>query len=620
MISTNGVRRNTGFWARVGPTIKSEHGGIGGHLVSFTDFSKSGILFLNLNSEIRSLHRIRDFEVYGFPEKIPFCFKYSSPPSLYHHCKACQYLQRSGSSLPLTAEGLGSRRRMDSPVSKSGSSSDPHDESGHKSLAPAPLSYASMIPPLVVLRIPEPSERASNGTPEEIAMYEAFFESGFRGDVPSLIADLCRFFRISPSQLNPPVWRILIAIQSLSNEEDLPLGVDEVLFAYHLAPINGGEGRFHLRPHNGLPIVEELPKSDRKGLAFGKKWQERFVFMTLQGSFYRWNFVEGTHPARAEGESNVTRARALQPERRQVALLISSEVLRRSRLWDGTVGGDKEDPITAFKRHADALSAKRGIIGGIVSDDKVVITGSRRKMMVKAEATSSSHGRTLRDKTTTRSLPQSSGAEQTPDGLFSVLADLNSKVFPRDQTLLSSDDPPEVIQTIQGGLLRTISQLHHLEDRLLEKSPSLAREEVEKLTQQLSEEVSKRVAKEMELRDLQAKTKSIEGLVENFSAEALRLSREKQELEEAFAKLEGEIRSSEDRMTMAINGARITSQWEVMREWLNGQAHKWNLARELDHFKTVVLAKARLKGVDPLSFKDEPVIPPSSDMDVDPSA
>ncbi|KAL0733651.1 hypothetical protein Bca4012_009861 [Brassica carinata] len=56
-------------------------------------------------------------------------------------------------------------------------------------------------------------------------------------------------------------------------------------------------------------------------------------------------------------------------------------------------------------------------------------------------------------------------------------------------------------------------------------------------------------------------------------------------------------------MMMAINGARITSQWEVIREWLNGQALKWNLAREFDHFKTVVLAEARLKGVHPPSFE-----------------
>ncbi|KAG2311928.1 hypothetical protein Bca52824_023485 [Brassica carinata] len=201
-----------------------------------------------------------------------------------------------------------------------------------------------------------------------------------------------------------------------------------------------------------------------------------------------------THLARAEGESNVTRARTLPIERRQMAHLICPEVLRRSSLWDGMPGGDKEDPITAFKRAADALSAKRGIIDRIFSDDEVMITRSRRRTVVKTEATSSSHGRKLRDTMTMRSPPQSSGAERTSDELSSVLADLNLRVFPRDQTLLSSDDHPEVIQTIQGGLLRTISQLHHLGDRLSEWSPSSAWEEVEKLTQKLSE-VSKRVAK-----------------------------------------------------------------------------------------------------------------------------
>ena len=62
-----------------------------------------------------------------------------------------------------------------------------------------------------------------------------------------------------------------------------------------------------------------------------------------------------------------------------------------------------------------------------------------------------------------RSPPQSSCTEQTPNGLSSVLADLNSKVFPRDETLLLSDDPPEVIQTIQGGLLRVRAGLFSFE-------------------------------------------------------------------------------------------------------------------------------------------------------------
>lgn len=224
--------------------------------------------------------------------------------------------KRTGSSIPLTVEKVKSKRRMDSPISKSDSSSDPHDKTEHNLLAPAPLSYAPLIPPLVgpaslvgdddfaewrkkyllppsaVLRASSSSERAYNCMPEEITVYEAFFDSGFRGEVPSIIAELCDYFRISPSQLNPLAWRILIAIQNLENVKCLPLGVNKVLYAYHLAPISGGEVHFHLRPCSGLPIVEELSKNDRKANVFRKKWQERYAFMILPGSFYRWNFVD----------------------------------------------------------------------------------------------------------------------------------------------------------------------------------------------------------------------------------------------------------------------------------------------------------------------------------------
>ena len=72
------------------------------------------------------------------------------------------------------------------------------------------------------------------------------------------------------------------------------ISINEVLFAYHLAPLNGGEGRFHFRPRSGLPIGEELPKSDRNGPVFNKKWPERYVFMMLPGYSYHWNFIGRT--------------------------------------------------------------------------------------------------------------------------------------------------------------------------------------------------------------------------------------------------------------------------------------------------------------------------------------
>ena len=95
------------------------------------------------------------------------------------------------------------------------------------------------------------------------------------GAIHALVVGLCSLFEISPSQLNPPAWRILIAIQNLGDLEYMSFGINEVLFAYHLALLNGGEGRFHLRPRSGLPIVEEITKSDRKRPVFNKKWQER---------------------------------------------------------------------------------------------------------------------------------------------------------------------------------------------------------------------------------------------------------------------------------------------------------------------------------------------------------
>ena len=131
----------------------------------------------------------------------------------------------------------------------------------------------------------------SSFIPGQIAVYEAFFDIGFRGVIPVLVASLCDFFGISPSQLNPPSWRLLVAIQNLGDLENLSFGINEVMFSYHLAPLNGNEGRLQLRPRSGLPIVEELQKGDRKGSAFSKKWQEQYVFVMLPGHSYHWTFL-----------------------------------------------------------------------------------------------------------------------------------------------------------------------------------------------------------------------------------------------------------------------------------------------------------------------------------------
>ncbi|KAF3586709.1 hypothetical protein F2Q69_00030105 [Brassica cretica] len=218
--------------------------------------------------------------------------------------------KRSASSIPAKVDRGRLKRKMDSPVSRTDSSSDLCEGSNCNLMAHVLLSYVHTapllvgpassvgvddlvewrrkysLPPFVVLWVPTSEERASSYIPGEIAVYEAFFDSGLRRVIHALIVGLCSLFEISPSQLNLPAWRILIAIQNL-------------------------EGRFHLCPCSGLPIVEELPKSDRKGPVFNKKWHKRYAFITLPGSLYRWNFIAETHPTPSEGESDVLRARQL---------------------------------------------------------------------------------------------------------------------------------------------------------------------------------------------------------------------------------------------------------------------------------------------------------------------
>ena len=136
---------------------------------------------------------------------------------------------------------------MESSVSRSDSSSEAGEGSDCDLMAPLPLSCVYAAPPLagpassvgegelaewrsryslpssIVLRVPTPEERASSYIPGEISVYKAFFDSGLRGTIPALIAGLCYLFEISPSQLNPPAWRILIDIQNLGDWSIYPL-------------------------------------------------------------------------------------------------------------------------------------------------------------------------------------------------------------------------------------------------------------------------------------------------------------------------------------------------------------------------------------------------------------
>ncbi|KAG2307213.1 hypothetical protein Bca52824_026961 [Brassica carinata] len=96
-----------------------------------------------------------------------------------------------------------------------------------------------------------------------------------------------------------------------------------------------------------------------------------------------------------------------------------------------------------------------------------MVTGSRRAVALKVELSSSSQGKKPKGGgATTRSAEQSTNVVRSARSLATALSNLNLKVFPQDGTVLPLGEPSEVVQVLQGGVLRTISQLHHFGERL----------------------------------------------------------------------------------------------------------------------------------------------------------
>ncbi|KAF2551133.1 hypothetical protein F2Q68_00034974 [Brassica cretica] len=179
-----------------------------------------------------------------------------------------------------------------------------------------------------------------------------------------------------------------------------------------------------------------------------------------------------------------------------------------------------------------------------------------------------------------RSSQQSAEVAHSAGSLTTALSNLNLQVFPQDGTILPSGEPLEVVQILQGGLLRTISQLFHLGERLSIEGSLVSQEELDDLKRQVSEEKAQRVAREMEIHDLKDKLKDVERTAEISSTDASSIGKKNQELEEAIETLRLE-------MVMAVNGQESP---------------------------LIALEEAKNKGAPVPTFEDEPAVPPISGM------
>ena len=117
----------------------------------------------------------------------------------------------------------------------------------------------------VHMRSPSAFERAPDGGPGEIAIYEAYLVAGFRGIVPLLVAEVSSFSGFCLSQLTPLSSKMLMSIQVLGELHGLESGIHEVLYSYRFAPWRIVPGYYHLQPRDSAPLVGE-PRRGIRGI------------------------------------------------------------------------------------------------------------------------------------------------------------------------------------------------------------------------------------------------------------------------------------------------------------------------------------------------------------------
>lgn len=108
------------------------------------------------------------------------------------------------------------------------------------------------------------------------------------------MAKVSEMLEISPCQLNPPSWRTLIAMQNLGDLEGIIIGVAKVLYSYFISPLNGGDGRYDLHRRLKEPLVQEIPKKERKRHpVFKSRLTKKFAFMHLPSFSPIWCVAGG---------------------------------------------------------------------------------------------------------------------------------------------------------------------------------------------------------------------------------------------------------------------------------------------------------------------------------------
>ncbi|CAN8242609.1 unnamed protein product [Cochlearia groenlandica] len=404
--------------------------------------------------------------------------------------------------------------------------------------------------PLSGLRIPSAAERLKDASPEDIVVYEALFSYGFRGIVPSLVAEVSRYLGISSGQIYPMVSRMLMALEVMGDLNSIEVSVASVLYAFYFKPYAGDINRYNLQPRRNLALVTNSEIGDQ--CVSEKSWR------------HIGHLNKGEEAAR---KRIIEQLLELLSEQRSLEFLSSRLSLERSAIWDCNMSTSQRasapDPFELFL----AASGKLAEMGSSAPASESQV-----------RTTEISRGGTL--------AADKRKAEHSPGGRMESQ---------REKVMFS-------FRSVEAKLAETVedSSKDH-EDFFLMREKY---EAVKKGMDQLA-------AKDKEIGDLRASIAGHEQAKEELHQKVAELTKEVELKDEEVRSLKRKNELLQAEYDFFLGGSEVITRWETMKKYLTGRHLTWDLEGLDRRYTHVVKAQAQFKGM-PAPEVVEPLVAPNN--------
>ncbi|CAH9112749.1 unnamed protein product [Cuscuta europaea] len=136
-----------------------------------------------------------------------------------------------------------------------------------------------------VIRFPATNERIDWFCDGWVNFLMYPFKIGMKFPFSRLVRDFLAFVRVSPSQIMPQVWRVLRALEVLSEKHSLALDFEDLGFTYDLR--SSGAGRFTLAVKEGKEaLIHKVDKANDRG------WMNLYFFVNKESLGADGSFLE----------------------------------------------------------------------------------------------------------------------------------------------------------------------------------------------------------------------------------------------------------------------------------------------------------------------------------------